>query len=126
MILRRPQLPHETASTCHGRRSIAKSILAMEAVMKSPKFLFLILAVLILGGCNSMRSRSNMEAAKTAQPTMAEDRAGYSKGQSGADNEPRRGPTQVSLNQADQSQSMAEAMNRKIIRNAELTLEVGA
>jgi hypothetical protein len=33
--------------------------------------------------------------------------------------------TQVSLNQADQSQSMAEAMDRKIIRNADLTLEVG-
>ena len=31
---------------------------------------------------------------------------------------------QVSLNQADQSQSMAEAMNRKILRNADLTLEV--
>jgi uncharacterized protein DUF4349 len=33
---------------------------------------------------------------------------------------------QVSLNQADQSQSMAEAMDRKIIRNADLTLEVTA
>jgi hypothetical protein len=33
---------------------------------------------------------------------------------------------QVSLNQADQSQSMAEAMDRKIIRDADLTLEVGA
>ncbi|MGH9966727.1 MAG: DUF4349 domain-containing protein [Pyrinomonadaceae bacterium] len=33
---------------------------------------------------------------------------------------------QVSLNQADQSQSMAEAMNRKILRNADLTLEVAA
>ena len=30
----------------------------------------------------------------------------------------------VSLSQADQSQSMAEAMNRKIIRNAELYLEI--
>jgi len=30
----------------------------------------------------------------------------------------------VSLNKADQSLSMAEAMNRKILRNAELTLEV--
>jgi hypothetical protein len=33
---------------------------------------------------------------------------------------------QVSLKQAGDSQSMAEAMNRKIIRNAELTLEVTA
>jgi hypothetical protein len=32
---------------------------------------------------------------------------------------------QVSLKQADQSQSMAEAMDRKIIRDADLTLEVG-
>jgi hypothetical protein len=32
----------------------------------------------------------------------------------------------VSLEQANNSQSMAEAMDRKIIRNAELTLEVGA
>ena len=31
----------------------------------------------------------------------------------------------VSLMQADQSQSMAEAMDRKIIRNADLTIEVG-
>ena len=33
---------------------------------------------------------------------------------------------QVSLKQADQSQSMAEAMDRKILRDATLTLEVGA
>src|SRR5258705_4786356 len=33
---------------------------------------------------------------------------------------------EVSLKQADQSQSMAEAMDRKIIRDADLTLEVGA
>ena len=32
--------------------------------------------------------------------------------------------TQVSLQQADQSQSMAEAANRKILRNGDLTLEV--
>jgi hypothetical protein len=33
---------------------------------------------------------------------------------------------QVSLNQVDQSQSIVEAMNRKIIRNADLALEVAA
>jgi hypothetical protein len=39
-------------------------------------------------------------------------------------NDQRKTTSQISLQQAGESQSMAEAMNRKILRNAELTLEV--
>jgi len=41
-----------------------------------------------------------------------------------SDNQEYKTTTQVSLQQADQSQSMAEAANRKILRNGDLTLEV--
>lgn len=94
--------------------------------MKSPKFLFLILPLFILAGCGStLRSRpepresAGLAKTTTSEGVVAEDRRTMANDQN---------PTtqQVSLNQADQSQSMAEAMNRKIIRNADLTLEVAA
>jgi hypothetical protein len=73
---------------------------------------FLILTLFTLGGCNAMRreqetSRVNDTASKQV-----------------AVSEPVEGFQKVSLNQADQSQSMAEAMNRKILRNADFQLEV--
>ena len=88
--------------------------------MKSPKFLFLILSFFMLAGCY----RAERQAASTSatnEPVVAdrEARASLTKSQSPV-------MQQVSLKQADQSQSMAEAMNRKIIRDADLTLEVGA
>jgi len=43
-----------------------------------------------------------------------------------AANEEYKTNTQVSLQQADQSQSMAEAANRKILRNGDVTLEVSS
>ena len=46
--------------------------------------------------------------------------------ESSAINDPAVKPQQVSLNQADQSQSMAEAMDRKILKDATLSLEVAA
>jgi hypothetical protein len=92
--------------------------------MKSPKFLFLVLALVPLAGCQSFRSdralsNSNPQTVKTETYGDTQDRRSVAE---------QAEPTiaQVSLNQADQSQSMAEAMNRKIIRNADLTLEVGA
>jgi hypothetical protein len=97
--------------------------------MKSPGFLFLILALLLLEGCGSLkRSQSERTKADTsARSAKTNTTEGF------FDSNPReeakeQKPTmqQVSLNQADQSQSMAEAMNRKIIRNADLTLEVAA
>jgi hypothetical protein len=95
--------------------------------MKFPKFLVLVVALFTLAGCGSTRYRSarveTFSDAKTnsnqAVVSELEDRGASAKSQNPA-------AAQVSLNQADQSQSMAEAMNRKIIRNADLTLEVGA
>jgi len=91
-------------------------------MMKSPKFLFLILPLFILAGC-SLADRSESESA----------RSGTSSSQTKAENDQtasarEQNPTlqEVSLKQADQSHSMAEAMDRKIIRDADLTLEVGS
>lgn len=93
--------------------------------MKSPKFLFLILSLLVLAGCDTEK-RSASESPQTAKTSTAKptgDTEGF------IDQKPVGEPQspvmqQVSLNQADQSHSMAEAMNRKILRNADLTLEV--
>jgi hypothetical protein len=88
--------------------------------MKSPKFLFLILPLFLLVGCGSaLRSRS--DSGGSAKTTTSE---GFVAEKPLA-REQTSAPAEVSLKQADQSQSMAEAMNRKIIRDAELTLEVG-
>jgi hypothetical protein len=96
--------------------------------MKSPIFLVLLLALFTLAGCGGLRRSRSLEAAPVA---ATEQRRVDSYGSQLQDTknvaEPLEPTTaQVSLNQADQSQSMAEAMNRKIIRNADLTLEVGA
>jgi uncharacterized protein DUF4349 len=91
--------------------------------MKSPKMLFLVLPLFTIAACTSaQRSASDQSALQTKEARIAEpeDKAANSAKSGFADSE------QVSLNQVDQSQSMAEAMNRKIIRNADLTLEVGA
>ncbi len=87
--------------------------------MKSPKFLVFILSILLLAGCGSaLRSRPEPEgASQSTANRVAEDRKSV--------NEEIRAPSQISLAQADKSQSFAEAMNRKILRNADLTIEVG-
>ena len=88
--------------------------------MKSLKLLFLILLLFGLGGCGSAgRPASESDKQTTTEGFVADDQARKAKSDS---------PTsqQVSLNQADQSQSIAEAMDRKIIRNADLTLEVAS
>ena len=79
------------------------------------KFLIalLVLTVLSLGGCNAMR---NKQEAGTFNDTASKQVAEQV--------ELERNFHKVSLNQADQSQSMAEAMNRKILRNADFQLEV--
>jgi Domain of unknown function (DUF4349) len=88
--------------------------------MKLTHAAILIVSLLLLAGCNRQRSaplaeqRGNLSTTKTdAAPTGKAFEA------------ERQVQTQpVSLNQADQSLSMAEAMNRKILRNADLVLEV--
>jgi hypothetical protein len=93
--------------------------------MKSPKFLFLILPLVLLAGCySSKRSASEMAGPKSILQTK-EGFIADSGTKREAANEQKPAMTQVSLKQADQSQSMAEAMDRKILRDATLTLEVG-
>jgi hypothetical protein len=95
--------------------------------MKSPKFLLLILPLLIVAGCYSAkRDQLQSENARTASSGFGKESHADSIVERTAETEQNPNRTQVSLNQADQSQSMAEAMDRKIIRNADLTLEVGA
>ena len=91
--------------------------------MKSPKVLFLILSLLVWAGCNTADSTNPVTARRPAEKTTGQTLEGFT------DNKPVAEPQspviqQVSLNQAGQSQSMAEAVNRKILRNANLTLEV--
>lgn len=87
--------------------------------MKSTKLLFLILPIFLLAGCN-LAKRSDLQSNEAAKSGYLADqpvaRARLA--------EQNPATSQVSLNQADQSQSMAEAMDRKILRNADLTLEV--
>ena len=76
---------------------------------------FLILTLLTFGGCYSRNNRGSQSVATDSYGTekqVAEQRESEFKVQ------------KVSLDQADQPQSMIESMNRKIVRNADLTLEV--
>lgn len=93
--------------------------------MKSHKVLLLIVALFILTGCQSIQRSRPLRADSTTRPQsniaegfVANDQVQQRQAQSVV-------PAQVSLNQADQSQSMAQAMDRKILRDATLTLEVG-
>ena len=92
--------------------------------MKSPKFLFLILPLVLLAGCYAARS-PQADRASSAKSMPAQTYAD-SNDQSARLDEKAIAPAQVSLKQADQSNSIAEAMDRKILRDATLTLEVGA
>lgn len=87
--------------------------------MNSPKLLPLLLSLLLLAGCGSALQRSR-ESTATSVPQGASDISVANRSEQGT------APAQVSLQQADQSQSIAEAIDRKIIRDANLTLEVGA
>jgi hypothetical protein len=73
----------------------------------------LTLALFALGGCNVMQKRGAPTFSDAASTKVAQ------REERGDD-----GFRKVSLNQIDQSQSMAEAMNRKILRNADFQLEV--
>ena len=86
--------------------------------MKFVKVFLILILLCFFSSCSKLdRADSEGSAAKSVPEPHAE--AQLAKGQSGP-------YQQVSLKQASDSQSMAEAMNRKIIRNAELTLEVTA
>jgi hypothetical protein len=95
--------------------------------MKSPKFLFLIFPLFMIAGCGStLRSRSDSAERFETKSTSSQGSTGTSYDDQTTAKKQPDAPAQVSLNQADQSHSIAEAMDRKILRDANLTLEVGA
>jgi uncharacterized membrane protein YdfJ with MMPL/SSD domain len=96
-------------------------------MMKSPKFLFLILSLFMLAGCSStLRSRAESYDSRELASSNKDSEGFVAQEDQRALNKPEApAMRQVSLNQAGQSQSIAEAMDRKILRDAELTLEVG-
>ncbi len=79
---------------------------------------FLILILFSFSGCFSAQKaqRSAAETARAKTDTSASQVAEQEEALTKFD--------KVSLNQVDQSQSMVEAMNRKILRNADFQLEV--
>ncbi len=89
--------------------------------------LLLSLVLLSLSGCGNMRSRPENESAATSQPgakpyelqkPVVEARSEISI------NQPAAAQQDVSLNQADAANNASQAIERKIIRNANLTVEV--
>ena len=78
--------------------------------MKVVKIVIFLILLFALSSCGRLASYSTRPAAES----IAEPKYQY------------KTTTQVSLQQAGQSQSIAEAANRKILRNGELTLEVPA
>ena len=102
--------------------------------MKLARLTFLLVSLAFVSNCEMSRHSNETVSTKPAYDSakqtsegdstatgLAQQRAGapYAKSQDAV-------PQQVSLKQADQSQSMAEAMDRKIVRDADLVLEVGA
>lgn len=79
--------------------------------MKLVKIFIFLISLSLLSSCSK---EGDFNASRLAEQPAAESKK--------QDNT----TAQVSLKQAGDSQSMAEAMNRKIIRNGELTLEVTA
>jgi hypothetical protein len=77
----------------------------------------LLILLLLLSGCERQESGASSATKSSAPATQQLDQARL------VNNQTAPGQ-QVSLDQASNSQAMAEAMNRKIIRNGELTLEV--
>ena len=81
--------------------------------MKTIKLPIFVLSILVMAGCGSSLQRSSPESSAKVPESNQE-----------VVSDPQVRTQQVSLTQAQDSQSVAEAMNRKILRNAELTLEV--
>lgn len=87
--------------------------------MKLANFVLFTLLLLLLSGCGS-QSGSNEPVARN---TSAQQDVNLPAARNSLD-KPELAQNQASLHAAEQSQSIAEAMDRKIIRNAELSLEV--
>jgi hypothetical protein len=95
--------------------------------MRFRKSLFLLLCLILFTGCE--RGGGFQSARPQAEPVQTKTTSeGFAANQVADAPAKKDGVTtsQVSLNQAGQSQSIAEAMDRKIIRDAEFTLESSA
>ena len=97
--------------------------------MKSSILLTLLLYVAVVSGCDrssftGRRAEPNVDS--QAPATLKDIATTETSARQGEGKVSPQGPAmqQVSLNQAQQSQLMAEALNRKILRNGDLTLEV--
>ena len=94
--------------------------------MRSPKTLLFLLSLLLLAGCSSAGDSSrSVQPNQVGTSTTGKDiAAANGRANESQPNSPTMQP--VSLHQVDQAQSIAEAMDRKIIRNADLGIEVSA
>jgi hypothetical protein len=90
--------------------------------MRSPTYLLLIVPLILFTSCN----RGSSAGSVATQTKSLNDSAPHEGQKSVATEADRTFTNQVSLKQVDNSQSMAQAMERKIIRNGELILEVNA
>jgi hypothetical protein len=85
--------------------------------MKSPTILLLTI-VLALTGCDRQQGRRQTEATIAKSQAATAEARGYV-----AENEELE---RISLNDVDRAESAAAAMERRVIRNADLTLEVSS
>lgn len=81
--------------------------------MRTLKIFFAVLSLSILVACGATEQRS-----ADTKPVPEGEKTNRAK------LDPKEGMMPVSLQQADQTQSITEALNRKIIKDAEVTLEV--
>ena len=81
--------------------------------MKLVKIVIFLILLFALSSCGRLVSNESMKLRSAPEAQSAAD-----------SNNQYKTTTQVSLQQAGQNQSIAEAANRKILRNGELTLEV--
>ena len=95
--------------------------------MRFNTLLLLSLVLLSLSGCGNMRSRPENESAATSQPETksyeSQKPVVQARSEIISSNQPAA-QQNVSLNQADAANTASQAIERKIIRNANLTLEV--
>lgn len=94
--------------------------------MKLVKIFIFLISLCLFSSCSRQGNADSEASRLRSSEQSTEDRRVVAQ-QAGPPIRDQYGATnQVSLKQAGDSQSMAEAMDRKIIRNAELTLEVAA
>ncbi|MGI8638993.1 MAG: DUF4349 domain-containing protein [Pyrinomonadaceae bacterium] len=91
--------------------------------MKTNKFVVILLFAVLLTAC-SQESSTNTNASSTTTLNPEQKSGGGGGGGGGGREEPTA--QKISLNQAEQTQNAPTVIERKIIRNADLSLEVNA